>query len=79
MSKLELLTPQDSAIVLIDYQPAMYQGVPEAKGTAVQMTMPFDAGLDDRERKFYAMPQPALPAKDHHGSAAIYQQPDKSS
>jgi nicotinamidase-related amidase len=27
MSKLELLTPQNSAIALIDYQPAMYQGV----------------------------------------------------
>jgi nicotinamidase-related amidase len=27
MSKLEMLTPQNSAIALIDYQPAMYQGV----------------------------------------------------
>ena len=27
MSKLELLTPQNSAIALIDYQPAVYQGV----------------------------------------------------
>jgi nicotinamidase-related amidase len=27
MSKLEMLTPQNSAITLIDYQPAMYQGV----------------------------------------------------
>lgn len=27
MSKLDLLTPQNSAIALIDYQPAMYQGV----------------------------------------------------
>src|ERR1700744_6588318 len=27
MSKLELLTPQNSAIALIDYQPAMFQGV----------------------------------------------------
>src|ERR1700742_4010653 len=25
--KLEMLTPQNSAIALIDYQPAMYQGV----------------------------------------------------
>jgi hypothetical protein len=51
----------------------------EAKGTAVQMTMPFHAGLDDREPKFYAMPQPALPAKDDQGSATFYQRPDKSS
>lgn len=27
MSKLEMLTPQNHAIALIDYQPAMYQGV----------------------------------------------------
>jgi nicotinamidase-related amidase len=27
MSKLEMLTPQNSAIALIDYQPAMYQGI----------------------------------------------------
>jgi nicotinamidase-related amidase len=27
MSRLEMLTPQNSAITLIDYQPAMYQGV----------------------------------------------------
>src|SRR5207237_8641861 len=27
MSKLEMLTPQNSGIALIDYQPAMYQGV----------------------------------------------------
>jgi hypothetical protein len=51
----------------------------EANGTAVQMTMPFDGGLDDREPKFYAMPQPALPAKDYQGSTTFYQQPDKSS
>src|SRR5580693_1016999 len=27
MSKLDMLTPENSAIALIDYQPAMYQGV----------------------------------------------------
>src|SRR5271169_6107297 len=27
MSKIEMLTPDNSAIALIDYQPAMYQGV----------------------------------------------------
>lgn len=27
MTKLEMLTPQNSAIALIDYQPAMYQGI----------------------------------------------------
>jgi len=27
MSKIEMLTPENSAIALIDYQPAMYQGV----------------------------------------------------
>ena len=27
MSKLDMLTPENSALALIDYQPAMYQGV----------------------------------------------------
>jgi nicotinamidase-related amidase len=27
MSKLEMLTPQNSAVALVDYQPAMYQGI----------------------------------------------------
>ena len=27
MSKTDFVTPQDTALVLIDYQPAMYQGV----------------------------------------------------
>jgi hypothetical protein len=27
MSKLDMLTPNNSAIALIDYQPAMFQGV----------------------------------------------------
>jgi hypothetical protein len=27
MSKLEMLTPQNNAIAMIDYQPAMYQSV----------------------------------------------------
>jgi hypothetical protein len=32
--------------------------------TQVQMRLPFEASLDDREPKFYAMPQPQLPGKD---------------
>jgi hypothetical protein len=27
MSKLEMLSPENHAIALVDYQPAMYQGV----------------------------------------------------
>jgi hypothetical protein len=30
----------------------------------VRMRLPFERSLDDREPKFYAMPQPALPPKD---------------
>ena len=36
----------------------------EQKGSAVQMRLPFEPSLDDREPKFYALPQPALPPKD---------------
>jgi hypothetical protein len=32
--------------------------------TQVQMRLPFEASLDDREPKFYAMPQPQMPSKD---------------
>jgi hypothetical protein len=42
-------------------QTAMQDG--QANGTAVQISMPFEAGLDNREPKIYAAPQPALPKK----------------
>jgi hypothetical protein len=32
--------------------------------TQVQMRFPFEDSLDDRDPKFYAMPQPQLPPKD---------------
>ena len=35
----------------------------QAKGTDVNMSKPFGSGLDDREPKFYAAPQEALPEK----------------
>ena len=37
----------------------------KANGTGVQMTMTGEAGLDEREPKFYAEPQPALPDKNY--------------
>jgi hypothetical protein len=57
-------------------QTAMQEG--EAKGTDVQMSMPFDPGLDDREPKFYAAPQQALPDKNYSGgnNTIVYQQPN---
>ena len=59
-------------------QTAMQEG--QAKGTYVKMSQPFDPGLDDREPKFYAMPQPALPDKNYTGGDTIVlQQPDGSS
>jgi hypothetical protein len=50
----------------------------QAKGTDVQMSMPFEPGLDEREPKFYAAPQPALPDKNYAGGnkTIVYQQPD---
>jgi hypothetical protein len=43
----------------------------EQNQTQLQMRLPFEPSLDDREPKFYAMPQPALPPKD------LYQEPPK--
>jgi hypothetical protein len=45
-------------------------------GTGVQMTMPSETSLDDREPLFYAMPQPAMPPKDQQGGPLVYRQPD---
>jgi len=48
-------------------QTAMQEG--QAKGTDVKMTMPSgSSGLDDREPKFYAMPQQAPPDKNYGNS-----------
>jgi hypothetical protein len=44
-------------------QDAMQEG--EANGTGVEMTMPVQPGVDDREPMFHAMPQPPLPDKDY--------------
>jgi hypothetical protein len=58
-------------------QEAMSQA--EADGTAVRMTMPFEPSLDDREPMFYALPQTAMPPKDHQGDPPlVYRQPDAS-
>ncbi len=37
-----------------------------ADGNGVVMRSPFEPSLDDREPRFYALPQPALPSKDRH-------------
>ena len=36
----------------------------EQNGSGVHMRVPFEPSLEDREPKFYALPQPALPPKD---------------
>ncbi|MEZ5863469.1 MAG: hypothetical protein R3D25_05125 [Geminicoccaceae bacterium] len=36
----------------------------EENGSAVQMRLPFEPSLDNRDPKFYALPQPALPPKE---------------
>ena len=49
---------------------------------AVRMRLPFEPTLDDREPRFYALPQPALPPKDApsppaRSTAARDQMPDR--
>src|SRR5262245_19669192 len=59
-------------------QNAMQQG--QANGTDVNMSKPFEAGLDDREPKFYATPQEALPDKNYSANKTlIFRQPDPRS
>jgi len=55
-------------------QSAMQEG--QANGTDVNMSKPFEAGLDDREPKFYATPQQALPEKNYGGGETfMFHQP----
>jgi hypothetical protein len=39
------------------------------------MRLPFEPSLDQREAKFYALPQPALPPKGHAGPGPQLYQP----
>lgn len=39
----------------------------EQNGGGVRMRMPFEPSLDNREPRFYALPQPAFPPKDRDG------------
>jgi len=49
----------------------------EANGSGVRMTTPFEPSQDAREPKFYAMPQPAPPAKDYGAAPPlVYEPPD---
>jgi hypothetical protein len=50
-------------------QSAMREG--QANGTDVNISKPFEAGLDDREPKFYATPQQALPEKNYGGGETL--------
>jgi len=54
-------------------QNAMRDG--EENGTEVQANMPFESGIDEREPRFYAMPQQALPDKNYTSSSPLVFQP----
>jgi hypothetical protein len=58
-------------------QNAMQEG--QANGADVNMTKPFEAGLDDREPKFYATPQQALPDKNYSGGDTLVFEPPQPS
>ena len=48
----------------------------EQQGSGVEMRLPFEASLEDREPKFYVRPQPALPPKQQPPpSPQLYQPP----
>ena len=46
-----------------DLQAALREA--EENGAGLRMRVPFEPTWDDREPKFYALPQPALPPKDN--------------
>jgi hypothetical protein len=48
-------------------------------GTEARMRLPFEPTLDNREPKFYAAPQPAMPPKDYaQPPPQVYQQPGEN-
>jgi hypothetical protein len=49
----------------------------ERRGSGVMMRLPFEPSIDDREPKFYAMPQPAMPPKDYFAPPERFHAPDK--
>lgn len=46
--------------------------------TALRMRMPFEPSLDEREPRFYAVPQPALPPKESTRPPAIRVSPPET-
>jgi hypothetical protein len=51
----------------------------EGSQSRIQMRSPFEPSLDDREPKFYAMPQPMLPPKDLDPEEPLMYERDKGS
>jgi hypothetical protein len=47
----------------------------ERNGSGLAMRMPFERSWDDREPKFYALPQPALPPKDLYAPPEEHRHP----
>ncbi len=58
----------------------LQQALQEAEDnqSAVQMRLPFEPSYDDREPKFYALPQPALPPKNGLPPPEYYQHPEQA-
>ena len=51
----------------------------EKNGTQARMRLPFEPSLEQRERKFYAPPQPALPPKDlAQPPAQVFEKPGEN-
>ena len=51
----------------------------EANRTGLRMRHPFEPSLDEREPRFYALPQPALPPKTPPAAPPQYYQPPPAS
>jgi hypothetical protein len=51
----------------------------ERSESRIQMRSPFEPSLDDREPKFYAMPQPTLPPKDLDREGPLMYEREKGS
>ncbi len=78
---LTLLWQQAPNLYKLPWNPKMAEQLQQAmreadrNGTHPMMKLPFEQSWDDREPRFYALPQPKMPDKPNEGGGVEFQHP----
>ncbi len=78
---LTLLWQQAPNLYKLPWNPKMAEQLQQAmreadrNGTQPMMKLPFEQSWDDREPRFYALPQPKMPDKPNDGGGVEFQHP----